>query len=155
MDDFTHRGRRGRIATLTLWVLLTCCVITGSLLPINSPVMAAVWRLHVSDKALHFCAYMALSVLPAAGCRNRRNGLASGLSMMGLGAFLEAAQCLSPGRAAELGDMIANGGGVICGVLLGIPFRGLVTTFEGVPHGTPSFRGSSSPVDPKCHTNRG
>jgi VanZ family protein len=38
-----------------------------------------------------------------------------------LGVLLEAGQHFSPGRAVELGDVIANGTGVSCGTLLGLP----------------------------------
>jgi len=38
---------------------------------------------------------------------------------------MEAGQHFSPGRAVELGDVIANGAGVSCGALLGLPFRTL------------------------------
>jgi hypothetical protein len=57
---------------LILWVVLICCVVVGSLSPAASHVMAAVGRLHINDKVMHFCAYLALSVLPVIGFRNRR-----------------------------------------------------------------------------------
>ncbi len=123
MDDFTHRGRRGRIATLTLWVLLTCCVITGSLLPINSPVMAAVWRLHVSDKALHFCAYMALSVLLLPDVANRRNGR---LGSLDDGTWVPFSRLLSVFHPVAWGTWRYDCQWRRCFVrsALGIPFRG-------------------------------
>jgi VanZ family protein len=43
-----------------------------------------------------------------------------------LGALIKAAQHFSPGRAVELGDVIANGIGVTCGTLLALPIRTLV-----------------------------
>jgi VanZ family protein len=43
-----------------------------------------------------------------------------------LGALIEVAQHFSPGRAVELGDVIANGIGVTCGTLLALPIRTLV-----------------------------
>jgi VanZ family protein len=45
--------------------------------------------------------------------------------MFVLGVLLEAGQHFSPGRAVELGDVLANGAGVSCGALLGLPFRTL------------------------------
>ena len=39
--------------------------------------------------------------------------------------MLEAGQHFSPGRAVELGDVLANGAGVSCGALLGLPIRAL------------------------------
>ena len=129
VTDNVH-DKRGRvlrhIAILVLWAVLTCCVVAGSLLPATSSVMAAVGRLHVSDKVLHFSAYLALSLLPVIGSRDRRHGLVAGLSMFILGLLLEAGQHFAPGRAVEFGDVIANGAGVSCGTLLGLPIRAAI-----------------------------
>jgi VanZ family protein len=46
--------------------------------------------------------------------------------MFVLGALLEGGQHFSPGRAVELGDVVANGVGVGCGTLLGLPIRTLI-----------------------------
>jgi VanZ family protein len=43
-----------------------------------------------------------------------------------LGVLMEAGQHFSPGRSPELGDVLANGAGVSCGALLGLPFRALI-----------------------------
>jgi hypothetical protein len=115
-----------RTFLLFLWGVLICCVVIGSWLPAASPVMVAIGGLHVSDKILHFSAYLAVALLPVIGFENRRRGLVAGLSMFLLSAVLEAGQQLSPGRAVELGDLIANGLGVTSGVLLGIPLRPFV-----------------------------
>ena len=55
--DRDASGRTGRTPILSLWGVLICCVVVGSLLPAASPVMVAVGRLHISDKVLHFSAY--------------------------------------------------------------------------------------------------
>jgi VanZ family protein len=115
-----------RAVILAFWAVLICCVVVGSLLPAASPVMVAVGGLHVSDKVLHFCAYLALSLLPVIGFRDRRRGLMAGLSMFLLGILMEAGQHFSPGRAVELGDVLANGAGVSCGALLGLPIRACI-----------------------------
>ena len=115
-----------RVLILTLWVVLICCVVVGSLLPAASPVMVAVGRLEINDKVMHFGAYLALSLLPVIGFRDRRRGIVAGLSMFLLGVLMEAGQHFSPGRAVELGDVIANGAGVSCGALLGLPIRTLI-----------------------------
>src|SRR5664280_1367721 len=81
---------------LLLWAALMCCVVIGSLLPAASPVMVDIGRLHVNDKVMHFCAYLALSFLPVIGIRDRRPGIVAGLSMFVLGILMEAAQHLSP-----------------------------------------------------------
>ena len=92
---------KSNTAILLAWAVFVCCVVVGSLLPATSPVMAAVGRLHVSDKVLHFAAYLALSLLPVIGFRDRRRGVVAGLSMFLLGLFLEGAQHFAPGRAVE------------------------------------------------------
>jgi VanZ family protein len=69
----------------------------------------------------------ALSFLPVIGFRDRRRGLMAGLSMFLLGILMEAGQHFSPGRSPELGDALANGLGVACGVILASPIRTLIT----------------------------
>ena len=113
-------------ALLAVWAVLICCVVIGSLLPAASPVIVDISRLQISDKVLHFCAYLALSFLPVIGFRDRRKGLMAGLSMFLLGVLMEAGQHFSPGRAVELGDVVANGVGVSCGTLLALPIRTLI-----------------------------
>ncbi|MBZ5584601.1 MAG: VanZ family protein [Acidobacteriia bacterium] len=115
-----------RKLVLFLWAVLICCTVVGSLLPDASPVMVAVGRLHINDKVQHFCAYLALSLLPVIGFRDRRRGLMADLSTFVLGVLLEAGQHFSPGRAVELGDVLANGAGVSCGALFGFPIRTLI-----------------------------
>jgi len=111
---------------LVLWAVLICCVVVGSLAPAASSLMIAIGRLHIWDKLQHFGAYLALSFLPVIGFRDRRRGLMAGLSMFLLGVLMEAGQHFSPGRAVELGDVLANGAGVGCGTLLGLPIRTLI-----------------------------
>ena len=117
--------QKERIVILALWAVLICFVVIGSLLPVRSPVMVAVGRLHVhlNGKLMHFCAYLGLSLLSVVGFRDRRKGLMAGISMFLLGILMEAGQHFSPGRSVDLGDVIANGAGVSCGVLLGLPIR--------------------------------
>jgi VanZ family protein len=126
MNDSMLREPSNHTALLTVWAVLICCVVAGSLLPAASPVMAAVGRLHINDKVQHFGAYLALSFLPVIGFRDRRRGLMAGLSMFLLGVLMETGQHFSPGRSVELGDVVANGVGISCGTLLGLPFRTLI-----------------------------
>ena len=126
MNDSMLRERSNHTALLTVWAVLLGFVVIGSLLPAASPVMVDIGRLHVNDKVMHFCAYLALSFLPVIGCQDRRRGLVAGLSMFLLGILMEAGQHFSPGRAVELGDVLANGDGVSCGALLGLPIRALI-----------------------------
>ena len=111
---------------LVVWAVLIVCVIIGELSPASSPLMVAIGRLHINDKVEHFSAYLALSLLPVIGFRDRRRGIVAGLSMFLLGVLLEGGQHFSPGRSVELGDVIANGIGVGCGTLLGLPIRACI-----------------------------
>jgi VanZ family protein len=88
--------------------------------------MVGISRLHINDKVMHFTAYLGISLLPVIGFRDRHKGIAAGLSMFVLGVLMEAGQHFSPGRAVELGDVLANGAGVSCGALLGLPIRALI-----------------------------
>ena len=126
MNDSMLREPSKHTALLAVWAVLICCVVVGSLLPAASPVMVAVGRLHINDKVQHFGAYLVLSFLPVIGFRGRRRGLMAGLSMFLLGILMEAGQHFSPGREVELGDVVANGAGVSCGTLLGLPIRTLI-----------------------------
>lgn len=126
LNNNLHRAQIKRAVLMTLWTVLTGCVVVGSLLPAGSPVMVAVGRMHVSDNLLHFCAYLTLSCLPAIGFRDRRGGIVAGVSMFVLGIVMEAGQYFAPGRTVELGDVIASGAGVSCGTLLGLPIRACV-----------------------------
>ena len=115
-----------RALILAFWTVLICFVVIGSLSPAASPLIVDIGRLHINDKVMHFCAYLALSLLPVIGFKDRRRGLRAGLSMFLLGVLMEAGQHFSPGRSVELGDVIANGAGVSCGALLGQPIRALL-----------------------------
>ena len=126
MNDSMLREPSKRTPLLAVWAVLIGCVVIGSLLPAANPVMVAVGRLHINDKVQHFGAYFALSFLPVIGFRDRRRGLMAGISMFLLGVLMEAGQHFSPGRAVELGDVVANGVGVSCGTLLGLPIRTLI-----------------------------
>jgi VanZ family protein len=126
MNDSMLREPSNHTALLTVWAVLICCVVVGSLLPASNPVMVDIGRLHINDKVQHFCAYLVLSFLPVIGFRGHRKGLMAGISMFLLGVLMEASQHFSPGRAVELGDVVANGVGVSCGTLLGLPMRTLI-----------------------------
>jgi VanZ family protein len=110
-------------ALLAVWAVLIGCVVIGPLAPAASPLMVAIDRLHIWDKLRHFGAYLALSFLPVIGFRDQRRGIVAGLSMFVLGTLLEGGQHFSPGRAVEFGDVVANGAGVSCATLLGLPIR--------------------------------
>ena len=108
--------RRPNKPLLVLWAVLICVGIV-ELLPAASPVMIAVDGLHIWDKLPHFCVYLALSCLSVIGFRDWRRETIEGRSMFVLVLLLESGQHLSPGRSVDLGDVIANGAGVVSGVL--------------------------------------
>jgi VanZ family protein len=112
------------------WIFALAWVIVGSLAPASSPLMVMVARLHVSDKVLHFSAYLLLASLPVASFRSRRRGIVTGLLMALMGAALEGGQTFSPGRNVELADVFANNLGVVCGLLVGLPLRSWVLAGE-------------------------
>ncbi len=126
LDISLLRTPRARSAILTCWGALICCVTVGSLLSGASAAMQAIGRLPITDKQIHFGAYLALSVLPAVGLRDRRKGILAGLSMFILSVLLEGAQSFAPGRSVEMGDVIANAAGVGFGIALALPIRARV-----------------------------
>jgi hypothetical protein len=84
-------AQKWRTLMLIVWIAWICLVVLGSLLPAASTPIVALGRLHIHDKAQHFCAYLALAILPVAGFRDRRLGLWAGLAMFVLGVLMEAA----------------------------------------------------------------
>lgn len=121
----------GKIAAaLLLWLLAMAVVITGELLPGDSPMLAWIGYFHVSDKLLHFVAYTGLAVIPVFGFRLPA-GLASAASMILLGIALEFLQRLVPGRSFGVADMVANALGVFAGVALGLLGRQLYSRLPG------------------------
>ena len=106
-----------------LWLLSILLVITGSLLPANSPVIRAVGRLPVNQKVLHFCGYTWLAILAFLTIKRRSLAVMLALSMILLGVALEFGQKLVPGRAFEIRDMFINGFGVLTGIVIGILSR--------------------------------
>lgn len=78
--------------------------------------------LPVSDKVLHFCAYAVLAFLPVLHERLRTAvGIAACLTLVGVA--VEFGQSLGGSRLFETADMAANGGGVLFGLLAGLPHR--------------------------------
>jgi len=115
-------GDRARLRLRLLWTCAILLVIVGSLLPGSSMPMRALDQLDVSDKLLHFGAYLVLAFLPA--LHERWPALAAALvGAILLGIALEFAQRLSPGRSFEIADMLADAAGVLCGFVIALPLR--------------------------------
>ena len=110
------------IKSIVLWAIVMVGVIIGELLPGNSQILSAVSSFGLSDKALHFGAYLLLSAIPSFGFERRRGTMAA-LSMVLLGVVLEFAQRMVPGRDFEIADMVANALGVLAGLALTLPIK--------------------------------
>lgn len=102
-----------------LWLLALAATIAGELLPGYSTPMRWVAATHISDKTLHFAAYLLLAFIPVFGFKLRR-GLPLAFSMIFLGIALEFAQRLVPARSFEVADMVANTLGVVAGIALAL-----------------------------------
>jgi VanZ family protein len=105
-----------------LWSVLALLVVVGSLLPAYSLPIQALDKLHIPDKVIHFLAYAVLAFLPALHETRRMTALFLA-SVMLLGVLIEFGQRYSVGRFSEVADVLANGWGVICGLLLGARLR--------------------------------
>jgi VanZ family protein len=98
-------------------------VIVGSLLPGSSTPIRELSLLPISDKVMHFSAYLLLALLPLISFKGRWRALFCALLMIVLGVALEGGQWFSPGRSVELGDALANTLGVLTGTLAGSLLR--------------------------------
>lgn len=108
-----------------LWLGAVAMVIVGSLLPDSSPPLQALNALQVNDKLEHFLVYAVLAFLPTLH-EKRQTFIVMALAMIVMGVGLEFGQRLVEGRAFEIGDMVADACGVLCGIALGLPARGWI-----------------------------
>jgi VanZ family protein len=117
---------RGNSRTgLLLWAGAILAVIVGSLSPGDSALIHVVDRLtsNISDKVVHFSAYVILASLPVLSVRSRGRAFGWAASMALLGLVLEIGQAWVPGRTPDVADEIANVLGVAVGILLALPVR--------------------------------
>jgi VanZ family protein len=116
----------GKIALLMLlWLVWIAAVVTGELLPGDSSAMQWISASHISDKLLHFTAYLGIAVVPALMYGTRVGSLAATLATA-LGVALEVVQRWV-GRDFEVGDMAANAAGAFVGLALGLAIRAAVS----------------------------
>ncbi|RDX37507.1 VanZ family protein [Kangiella sp. HD9-110m-PIT-SAG07] len=94
---------------ISVLVILIGSVMPGKQLPSNLP-----W-----DKALHFVGYFGLGFLARMGSTKRPAWLLI-IACIAFSLVVEIAQMFIPNRGFEWQDLVANGLGVVCGVLIGI-----------------------------------
>lgn len=97
-------------------------VVIACLLPADSPPLQLLGTLRLSDKVLHFGAYAVLAFLPVLYER-LRTALAIAACLVLLGVLVEFGQSYTATRLFEVKDIIADGGGVLFGLLAGLPRR--------------------------------
>ena len=113
--------RLARLARFAFFAGLAL-VILLSLLPAEELPATGLW-----DKANHLAAYAALALAGGLGYRGRRALAVLALGLLLLGAALELAQSLVPGRMASLEDILANAIGVALGIALATALGALLT----------------------------
>jgi VanZ family protein len=96
----------------------------GSLLSANSIPIRLLSRLDINDKLEHSLAYLILAFLPAIHER-RKFMVAAAVGAVLLGVILEYGQAFT-GRDFEIGDMVADAGGVALGLVCGLLLRSLM-----------------------------
>jgi len=104
-----------------LWLACAITVAIASLLPDTSEPLQLLAELPVSDKALHFTAYAILAFVPSVHERLFPAVLQLAASF-GLGIGLEFVQEYFS-RSYEAADMVADGWGLIFGLVLGLILR--------------------------------
>lgn len=109
-----------------VWVAALVAVIVGELLPGTSAPMRWINSTGISDKALHYGAYIVLAGIPVFNFA-RPAGVISALSMILFGVALEFAQKVVPGRGFQMADILANTLGVLTGIAAGWAGRRFTT----------------------------
>jgi VanZ family protein len=102
--------RHLRAALFALWVGLWLWVGYISLVPVHLPP-------GVSDKALHFTGYAAMSAAAVGFCHDRRRLLLCAILAAGLGGAIEIAQAFTPSRSCDPLDFLADATGAALGCL--------------------------------------
>jgi VanZ family protein len=123
---FTLSGAIARLdSRLRLWSLIAWCVawlvVAWAMLDPSPPPVDI-----VSDKVIHFASFVVVSFAALAFCRSDRQLAAAGMLCAVAGVGLEIGQYFVPSRVFEWGDMAANLGGTVLGILLAaLVLRGL------------------------------
>ena len=97
-------------------VLLPVGVVAVGLLSLIPP--DAVPVVNLWDKLAHFLAYAMLALCGGFAFSAHRTEIALGALLIGCGCILEIAQIYIPGRSGSIADAIANGLGVVAGMVI-------------------------------------
>jgi len=108
-----------------VWTSLLIVVVTGSLLPGDSPIMEKLDSLAVNDKLEHFVAYAGLAFVPTLHETAIKFGASLAFVAI-MGVLLELGQLFVPGRTCDFYDALADGAGILVGFLLGLPLRATI-----------------------------
>ncbi|MBW1979837.1 MAG: VanZ family protein [Deltaproteobacteria bacterium] len=119
-----HRFCFPRMWLIGGW-LYVALIIVLSLIPTPPPVAS----FPLSDKAGHFLVYMMLMFWFAQLYRELAWQVCFCLVFILMGAALEAAQIMVPGRSCEYADVVANSLGVVLGALAARTFAGNFLAF--------------------------
>lgn len=120
--DITAAITERRYLLRILWLSAMGVVIVGSVLPASDPALRLLARFRVSDKLLHFTAYLVLALLPALHESRRALAAVSAL-LCAMSVSLEFVQLDVAGRAFEAADAIAGVTGVLAGLISGWGLR--------------------------------
>jgi VanZ family protein len=107
---------------LSIWFVLLASVAAGELLISGSDPLERLSGGIVSDKTLHFGAYMLLALVPGLGLQFS-SALACVVVSEIVGVALEFAQRMVPGRTCDLYDVLANTAGLLVGTTIVIVLR--------------------------------
>ncbi|OQX66226.1 MAG: hypothetical protein B5M55_00645 [Desulfococcus sp. 4484_242] len=100
-------------AVRLVWILSVVLVVYFSL----KPRLELPCDFSGADKLAHFAAYGWLGILAFFGFDRMAAALAGALLMIPLGIALEFLQGCMPGREFSIADMVANGAGVVLGII--------------------------------------
>ncbi len=106
-------------------VLFPVGVVAVGLLSLIPPYAVPVVNLW--DKLAHFLAYAMLALCGGFAFSAHRTEIALGALLIGCGCILEIAQIYIPGRSGSIADAIANGLGVVAGMVIVQFLRGRFT----------------------------
>lgn len=121
LSKYTSDYPRSAVA-LSIWLVLLASVAAGELLMSGSHPLEQLSGGIVSDKTLHFGAYMLLALVPGLGLPFSSALVCIVFSEI-VGIALEFTQRMVPGRTCDLYDIVANTAGVLTGTTIVIVLR--------------------------------